>query len=295
MSLSHPDPQATRRERGRLCGRVVAIALCALLDAHLAQAQSDALWWAGELSATTGTEWSSGDYGEAGDDTEILYVPFSIGYRFDAFPLTDTPLDQVSFRVTLPYLEIDTPLAFFAESPTSDGSPQFENQSERGIGDVVASATYSWFSLDDRWPGLEFTGKIKVPTADEDRNLGTGAIDAFAQLDTFKSWGRFIGFATVGVRFPGDPPDGHLDNSGYASGGLSMQLLPRLSGGAYYSWFGASSSSRHDSHELIAFASWRVSEVLRVEPYGVWGVAGYVPDYAVGLSLRVRTSFGRQP
>ena len=157
----------------------------------------------------------------------------------------------------------------------------------------MLSATYTWFPLHERWPGWELTGKVKVPTADEDRNLGSGATDFYAQLDTFKTWGRITGFATAGYRFPGDPPDGSLRNTGYASGGASVRLANRASAGAYYSWSAASSSARHDSHELIAFASLRASERWSLEPYGVWGIAGYVPDYAVGLTLRYRMPVGR--
>ena len=43
----------------------------------------------------------------------------------------------------------------------------------------------------------------------------------------------------------------------------------------------------------MGFASYRFAERFSLEPYGVWGVAGYAPDYAVGLTLRVRLGVGR--
>ncbi len=216
-----------------------------------------------------------------------------MSYRLDDLALTETPFDQFELRVTVPYLEIDTPLAFFAATPGTDRPTAAGTRHERGLGDVLLSATYGWFPLDDRWPGLELTGKVKFPTADEKRNLGSGATDFFAQIDTFKTLGRVTGFATAGYRFPGDPPDGSLRDTGYASGGASVKVAPRAAAGAYYSWWAASSSARHASHELIGFASFRVSERLSIEPYGVWGIAGYVPDYAAGLSLRFRMPIGR--
>ncbi len=263
------------------------------LPAPPAGAEEDRPWWAGELTASAGVDWSDGDYDEPGGDTQILYLPVSLSYRLDDFALTAYALDQAELRVTVPYLEIDSPLAFFAETPGSDRL-QTESSHERGVGDVVVSASYTWFPMDDAWPALELSGKVKLPTADETRNLGTGSTDFALQLDTFQTWGRVTGFATAGYRFPGDPPDGSLRDTGYASGGVSVRTWSRLALGGYYSWFAASSSARHDAHELIGFASLRVSERVSLEPYAVWGVSGYVPDYAVGMSLRVRVPLGRR-
>ncbi len=267
-------------------------AAAALALAVPAAAETGRPWWAGELTASAGFDWSDGDYDEPGGDTQILYLPVSLSYRLDDFALTAYALDQVELRVTVPYLEIDSPLAFFAETPGGD-QLQTESSHERGIGDVVVSASYTWFPAERAWPALELTGKIKVPTADETRNLGTGSTDYAVQLDTFQTWGRVTGFATAGYRFPGNPPDGSLRDTGYASGGVSVRAWPRLALGAYYSWLAASSSARHDAHEIIGFASMRVTERVSLEPYALWGVAGYAPDYAVGMSLRVRMPVGR--
>lgn len=273
-------------------GLVLALSLA--VGAESARAETGRDWWAGELSAAAGLDWSEGDYDEPGPDTEILYLPFSVAYRLDDFGVTDYPLDQVELRVTVPYLEIDSPLAFFAETPGVDRPPGAGTSHERGLGDVVMAATYGWFPLDEFWPALELTGKVKFPSADADRNLGSGSTDFSAQIALFKTWGRVTGFADAGYRFPGDPPGGRLRNSGYASGGASVRIAPRIAAGAYYSWLGASSSTRHDSHEIIGFGSLRISEQWSLEPYAVWGVAGYVPDYAVGMSIRVRMPVGRR-
>ena len=266
--------------------------LALFLGSAAAQAEARP-WWAGELSAAAGLDWSEGNYDEPGEDTEILYLPFSLTYRLDDLSLTSYPLDQLELRATVPYLEIDTPLAFFEEQPAGDRALSSQMSRERGLGDVVLSGTYAWFPLDERWPAWELTGKVKLPTADEDRNLGTGGTDYFVQIDSFKSWGRLTGFANAGYRFPGNPPNGNLRNTGYASGGFSARVAPRLAGGAYYSWSAASTASRHDSHELIGFTSLRLTDSVSLEPYAVWGLSGYVPDYAVGFSIRARVSFGR--
>ncbi len=271
----------------------LATLLSTALGAGPVHAQNERPWWAGELSASAGFDWSDGDYDEPEGDTEILYLPFAVSYRLDDLAITDYPLDQIELRATVPFLEIDSPLAFFAATPGIDRVDRGGSRSERGLGDVLLAATYSWFPPEETWPAFELSGKVKLPTADETQNLGTGATDFFAQIDSWRSWGRVTGFATAGVRFPGDPPDGSLRNTGYASGGASVKVAPRVAAGAYYSWSAASSRARHDAHELIGFTSLRLSERWSLEPYAVWGIAGYVPDYAVGLSLRARVSVGR--
>ena len=48
------------------------------------------------LTATTGLDWSKGDYG-TGSDTEILIVPMSLRYK----------TGDLRFTATLPWLRID--------------------------------------------------------------------------------------------------------------------------------------------------------------------------------------------
>ena len=253
-----------------------------------ARAQNETPWWAGELGVAAGFDWSSGDY-EEDADTDLLYVPVSISYRLDDVVWTGAT-DQLALRLTIPYLRIKSPLRFFEAVPAGSGG----SRSEEGLGDLVLAASYTWFPR-SKLPAFELTGKVKIPTADEDRNLGTGKADAFLQVDAFKRVGIATLFAGAGYRFVGDPPRGRLHNSPYASGGAAFSLHRRVAVGTYYNFLGSPSGRRHDSHELVGFANLKVSESFSVGPYAVWGVAGYSPDYAVGLSLRFRIPVGRRP
>ncbi|MFO1435526.1 MAG: hypothetical protein U1F34_03880 [Gammaproteobacteria bacterium] len=121
------------------------------------------------FSVGTGVDYSSGRYTDL-VDTEILYVPFR--FRYDYLNWTA--------RLTVPWLQITGPnsVAGGGDSITvvNPGSRSTTRTTESGLGDVVGSLSYL-FTLGGQLPDLQVTGKIKFPTADENKGLGTGSYD----------------------------------------------------------------------------------------------------------------------
>lgn len=256
----------------------------------LAGADAPAPWWAGELSVLAGFDLSRGDYGDP-IDTTILYVPLTFVYLPDDFPLTPNPWDQVEFAITVPYLRIDGPGDFFVPER---GVSELRRRTEEGLGDVFLRGSYIWYPPVDTWlPVSELSARYKIPTADADRGLGTGAGDFILQVDLARSFGRITPSLSAGYRFVGEPPDGTLDNAWFASLGASVRLLPRLSAGVYYDWLQASSPFREDAHELLAYTSFDVSPRVALRPYVGVGLAGDAPAWAVGMTLRWNLPIGR--
>ncbi|MDH3684946.1 MAG: transporter [Myxococcales bacterium] len=274
------------RKSSRL-GLAAAIGLALVSGASRARAlgpEADPLpWWAGDLAVSTGFDFSHGDYDEP-VDTDLLYVPVTASYLFDHVPWWPERWDQIEISLTVPYLRIDGPGTFFIDER---GFDQAERTVEEGLGDLLLSGTYIWFPrADTPWPIVEFGVQWKIPTGDVDRGLGTGKSDVALELDLARSWGRFTTFLTVGYRFIGDPDEGQLDDAWFASAGLATRIAPRLDAGISWTWLEATSPSRSDSHELLAFASIRLRDRLTLSPYAVAGLAGYAPDWGVGLTLR---------
>src|SRR5690606_31835958 len=121
---------------------------------------------------TLGSYYSKGDYG-ALRDTTIRYFPLS--YEVSRFPWI--------VSLTVPYLNLDGPGDVFLEAGNvGRGEPGTGTMiSEGGVGDVLLSGTWQFEPVFGGFAYLDFTLQAKLPTADEERDLGTGELDVGAQ------------------------------------------------------------------------------------------------------------------
>lgn len=245
-------------------------------------------WYGGELRITAGLDFRSGDYGEA-ERTDFLYAPLTLTYELAALPLTPAPHDTIELSLTLPGLAIRGPgdVVGSSDAPLLVGGGTPGRRTERGLGDLVLRGSYLWFpSSGSGLPGVELTGKVKLPTADERRGLGTGEIDTTAQVDLYRSFGRWTPFVSLGRRFMGDAPDLRLDDAWLASTGVMARVTTRLRAGLIYDWIEAVSPGARDGHELFPYVVFRWRPRILVIPYGVIGLSEGSPDYGLGLQLR---------
>lgn len=273
----------------------------AFAAAWLAPAPAAALppppsWFAGSAWFSTGVDWSTGSYG-ASPDTEILFVPTQIGYRWERFPVTPTLLDELEFRLTIPYLRVDGPGFIVDGVPTV--TPVIESGARDGIGDVVLQATWRLLpEVDSMLPMFEVGGRVKFPTADRDKGLGTGEFDTAVQAGLAQSFGPYsifgfggIGpislFASAGYRTLGDPPGFSLRDGPFTSGGMSLRIAERYGIGISYDWRRSATASTDDIQELVPFGWVDVGSRFRVGPYGVVGFSNGSPDFGIGLQLSV--------
>ena len=182
----------------RDCGIVVGIAL-ALLGATPAFAEDEPLW-----HLSTSFNYLKGDYG-TGEDTEIIYVPFTFGIRLDRFRLglTVPYLYQTSQDVVLTGGGVASKKGKRAAASTSTT----ESRTEDGLGDILLRASFVVLKEQPRLPEIEPYLKIKFPTADEDRGLGTGEFDETIGVDLSKTFlERLAVYLTLAYTFIGSPP-----------------------------------------------------------------------------------------
>ena len=156
-----------------------------------------------------------------------------------------------TFKVTVPYLQIDGPANVVGgiDGGVVVGDTTSQREKESGLGDIVASVMYSIDPLGDAAPFVDLTGKIKIPTADEDKNLGTGETDYSFQVDLSKIYGAWIPYVTLGYQFMGSSDTLELDDRPYASIGTDYRLNPQTSLGAAYDWKQAATDTSDDVSE----------------------------------------------
>jgi hypothetical protein len=228
---------------------------------------------AAQTSVGMGIEYTTGKYG-ATESTETLYVPFVIKHETGAWAL----------KATLPYLRLSGPGNVVGGGGDRVVIPGVDaaRRTESGLGDVVVSGFYNF--LDERKGGV----KVKLPTADEQKGLGTGETDFAFQLDFFKPFGVTTLFGSIGYRIYGDPPAGELRDVPYGSIGVSQRLAADSSVGAAYDFRPHIVAGGSDISELTAFWSKRMSPQWKMQIYGVVGFTDASPDAGAGVMFEHR-------
>jgi hypothetical protein len=228
------------------------------------------------LTAITGVDYSSGDYG-AGVDTNILIVPMSLRYR----------TGNLRFTATMPWLRIRGSSAIVGGG--AGGviiDPSAPRTTRRGFGDLSLGVGYL-IPEEQLGFGLDLSARVKLPTASRAKALGTGKADVTVAAELSKSFGIITPFANVGYRMPGDPSGIDLHNAWTASGGASV-ILGKSALIASYDYREATSDLARDSQELFGAFSTPVSQRLIFTLYGTGGLSKGAPDYGVGSMVAVR-------
>lgn len=231
-----------------------------------------------------GGYYSSGDYGES-QKTTIHYLPVSYDYTVSNWNL----------KVAVPYLEVTGAGNVlvnvggigggdFGDLITSDNS-----STSHGRGDTVVSATYQFPSFAEGMPFVDLGFEVKIPTADEEKALGTGKADYGLQLDLYQMLGNSTLFATAGYKFRGKSTlFNEMSNSAYVSFGLSRPLSQRWSYGLIYDYREAASESSKETHEILPYLSWLPAPGWSLMSYAVKGFTRDSADYALGMQLSYR-------
>ena len=257
----------------RLLRRNVAVAALIPLMAAMASQATEAA----EYRLTFGGEYSTGDYG-ASRDTTIWYFPVSLQRRTETTALS----------VTVPYLIVRGPGVVL---PGTGGgrvvrkAPVTSSKTEEGLGDVLLSGSYRLVSEVGNRPRIDLTGKIKLGTADEDENLGTGETDAAVQVDLEKGDSRNLLFGSVGYWVFGDPPGINLKNAFYGSIGLSHRLDESRNAGAILHAQESVTSGGPGALDVSGFLTNRITKNARLQVYGLVGLADGSPDWGLGAFL----------
>src|SRR5438445_4396871 len=180
------------------------------------------------VSLSTSVDYSVGDYG-TGKDTTLLYVPFTLGVR---------PFDRFWLSVTVPYIYqtgqnvVLTGGGVAVKSEKSNGklTRPATSTTESGLGDVLATASFVLIPEKDFIPEVTPYFKVKFPTADKDRGLGTGEFDETLGVDVSKRLiDALFGFLTLSYTFIVDPPGADFRNSFGWSVGAAYAIVPPFS------------------------------------------------------------------
>lgn len=223
----------------------------------------------------TGADYSSGDYGNT-EDTKILSVPVSLKVKKDAFFV----------RASIPYLHVKGPGSVVAGDggPVPGGTAGAVTTND-GIGDLSLSAGYTLDLTDTTY--FDIIGRIKIPTASESKNLGTGTTDFTAEGAITHQFGEISLSARGGRRFNGSSTRFPLRDVWQAGAGAYYQAGDIMLG-LDYDWREASLSTASDRSEVTGSVTYKVTPAVRIQGYGYTGFTDGSPNAGGGLQLLYR-------
>lgn len=240
---------------------------------------ADVKWQAG-LSAT----FTSGDYG-TNSRTNILYVPFSLRRLFPDGDLT----------LTVPYIRITSNgnVTLVNGVPARTGRLRAAQTTARvtndGIGDVILQGRY--YILDERnlLPTIALTARVKAPSADADKGLGTGEWDEGVGAEISKKFAeRWLGFFDVGYTIIGNPPGVTLRNQWNFDVGLGYDLTKALLGSVYYEEWRAVVPGQVNPRDFLFTLTYKATSTARFTLAVEKGLSNGAPDFGItgGMSFR---------
>lgn len=227
-----------------------------------------------ELSwrADASFNYSRGDYGLA-DDTEVYLALLNLVHDTASW----------RFQAGIPVLHIEGPAVVVGGGAGVGSRPP--GSSETGLGDVTLSGTYKFGPLSPAAIETDFTAQVKLPTADEDRGLGTGKTDVYLQFDVRKTYGRFTPFATVGYRFLGTSATYPLKDGLFASLGVATPVTDQTTAGLSFSWREKIVSGGDDSADAMVFAQHTLNTRWSALVYVLAGFTDASPDFGAGTGV----------
>lgn len=228
---------------------------------------------ADSLRVSTGVTYLTGDYGQA-LSTDILYVPISFKKKTGRWTL----------GLTIPYLRITGPGGVLPDlGPV--GPSGSTKTTESGLGDILVSARYRVYHDADNGLLLNASGKVKLPTADESKGLGSGKTDVYAQLDVYKVSGAWTPFATLGYKAIGDTASTNYNNVVYSALGTTYKFDDKSSAGVRWFMRQKTTDTNDPRRELTLFASHKLSSNWKLQGYAIKGFSDASPDWGLGATI----------
>lgn len=239
-------------------------------------------WQVGES-----VNFSSGTYGTALRTTTV------------SVPLVQRRLfTKGDLAVVIPYVMITSNcgVTFVGGVPLQTGgicatpSGKFAQRvTNSGLGDVLLRGRYYVVNESAFMPSVGVTARVKAPTADREKGLGTGEWDEGVGVSLRKQiFGSFLLFLNGGYTIIGKPPGAELRNRWSYDVGLGYAFTPTLLGSLYYEEARALVSGLQNPRDVLTALSWALTPSLRFNTAVEIGLSSGAPQYGltVGASFR---------
>jgi hypothetical protein len=219
----------------------------------------------------------SGEFG-TGIETHILSLPSTLVVT----------RGKHEFRLSVPYLSITAaePVIYLGDQVIARGTGG--RLTESGPGDVVLQDEYFFVEGSRSQPWISVLLRVKIPTADESRGLGSGEPDGGAGFGLIQPVGKrwaLLGETQYVVR--GDPPGTDLRDTLWLSIGLQRRLSGSTSANLFYERRQSVVPGRPDLADLSLGCDHSFARKLTLRTAAYLGLSETAEDYgfSAGISL----------
>lgn len=230
-----------------------------------------------ELSISVGQDFSEGNYG-AESESPIGVTSFGARLR----------LGEWAFRASTGYIDLGEDPNSVITGPRGRSVMLPVGEAIEGFTDLSLGVTGPLARETKNRPAVTFSGSIKLPTADEEQGLGTGATDFGATVELSKTLGPFIAYSYLGGRLRGESEITDVQNSVNGGIGLQRPFGEKWVASVGYDYRGASFVSGEDAHEVTALVSHQLTQGTNLSVYAYTGFTDVSPDLGVGVFVSQR-------
>lgn len=253
----------------------IAMAFAGALAALSMTARADS-----GLELNVGTEFSSGTYGKT-EATDTWYTPVVVRYRSDG----------MSLGLTLPYIRTTGPAAVVGSLGNQllvNSRAGMVNQTVSGPGDIEASGTYLLHDGSANGWFVEAVGKLKFPTGDAAKGLGTGSRD-YALEGQFAHCGSLLTtFGNLGWRHMGNAEGIVFTNSWSTVLGAGHDFSESVQLGAAWSFRQPVVDGGAPVREAMVYLTLAVAPKNTLQAYLLKGYSDSAPDRGMGITWNGR-------
>jgi hypothetical protein len=160
---------------------------------------------------------------------------------------------------------------------------------EDGLGDIILRGRYSVVEERGFLPLIAVMARLKIPTADADRGLGTGEFDKGFGMEFTKQLGeRLVSFVDVAYTFTGKPERVALRNQWNYDLGLGYYFTGKLLGSIYYEEYRALLDGLSNPRDLLFAMNYRATSTFRMTASVLVGLSSGAPVYGLtgGVTYR---------
>jgi len=226
-------------------------------------------------------EYETGTYGTS-DRTDTWYLPVTLKRYL--------PEGEMSFTVPYIHQKSGPEVANVGGVSTRIKRAAGPVETNSGLGDMILKGSYYVFKEDYK-EGLDLSAvaKIKLPTADEGKGLGTGEFDETAGIEFAKELGPgWSVFVDAYYTFIGDPKGLDLNNRFSFDAGVSAGLSAGLTASVSYAQDSSVLSGGSAQRIVAADLDYGLTDALHIFGGASMGLNSASQDYGINGGLSVR-------
>jgi hypothetical protein len=224
---------------------------------------------------SVGASYISGDYGQPGQTTTVVYAPLTATLRAPTWRL----------EATVPLMQIHGPdnVAGADGTPVVVGQGSGRETTREGLGDVILGGG-AYLPRAANLPLFDVSARIKLPTAGA--NLGTGRADYSAQVAAYQPvTTKFLLMAAAGYQWLGSSDLYHLKDGPTGMVGFNYKAATRVDAGATLNFTSRIADTLDHQIFVSPYLTWRLSRFVGLTGYALAGLTRSSPTAGGGIQL----------